>query len=489
VTIDPRTPVIIGAAQVAQKPPVDDVLVDAPDALGLITDAVRGAAEDTGGSGVLEAIDLIAVVGGLWRYKNPGAMVADELGIDANGMLTTFGGNLPIHATHMLADRIAAGEIEMAVLAGGECNLTRRNLAKAGAEPPRREESRADDVEHWGPPLNMGDRVAIDRGGELPRNTYAILDSAIRATRDESLDDARDRAAALWAGYAAVAAGNAHAADRQGLTADAIREPSPTNRMVSWPYTKAMCANNNVDQAAALIICSTAVADRLDAPVESRVYPHLCVVSYDSPTLVDRDALSQAPGLSAAGAALREQVGDLDEVDHVDLYSCFPAIVSLTCEALGLSPDRQLTVAGGLAFAGAPLNFAAGQALVAMIHALRADPGARGLVQGNGGHATKHALGLYSTTPPEVPAHIDDLGLFGSPPPIAASDHEGAATILGATVEFGRAGAERAVAVVEFEDGSRSWANSDDVALMDAITTHEMCGQTVSVVAGEMRLS
>ena len=37
-------------------------------------------------------------------------------------------------------------------------------------------------------------------------------------------------------------------------------------------------------------------------------------------------------------------------------------MVAYTAEAMGLDPGRELTVAGGLGFMGAPLNFAAGQA-------------------------------------------------------------------------------------------------------------------------------
>ena len=76
-------------------------------------------------------------------------------------------------------------------------------------------------------------------------------------------------------------------------------------------------------------------------------------------------------------------------------------MVAYTAEAMGLDPGRELTVAGGLGFMGAPLNFAAGQALIAMVRRLREHPGELGLVQGNGGHATKHALGVFSTSPPD----------------------------------------------------------------------------------------
>ena len=494
MSLDPRTPVIIGVAQASHRPdPADlDALTNAPDPIDLMAEAVRSAGSDTGvdASSVLDRIDTIAVIGGLWRYKNPAALIADELHLDqsVHGILTTFGGNLPIQSTHTLAERIRAGEVDVAVLTGGECNLTRRALASRSDRPQSREEPHADDVESWGPPLDMGDRVAVDRGGEIPRNSYAVLDSAIRADRGETLDQARDRAARLWAGYAAVAANNPHAADRNGPSEAEIREPSPQNRMVSWPYTKAMCANNTVDHAAAVILCSEAIADELGVPTERRVYPLLCVNSEDTPTIVDRDQLHVAPGLVATARTLVDELGSVDEIDHVDLYSCFPSIVTLTTAALGIDPAGPLTVTGGLAFAGAPLNFAAGEGLVGMVATLRADPGSTGVVQGNGGHATKHSFGVYSTTPPTEPHHVRDLGPQGAARPIAPTDHHGTGTLCGVTVEYGHDGPERAIAVVEFDDGSRAWGVSTDPAFMQLVTEEETVGRRIDFAAGQMSL-
>ncbi len=449
--------------------------------------AVNDAATDSGGRGVLADIDVITVVGGLWRYRNPGALVARELGLDdVHGMLTTFGGNIPIHVVHVMAERIRAGELDVAVIAGGECNHTRRRLAARGEKPRRRAEIDDATVERWGPPLDMGDRVAIERGGEVPRNSYAVLDSAIRAARGESLDEARDRAANLWAGYADAATTNPHAADRRGLTAAQIRDPAPGNRMVSWPYTKAMCANNDVDRAGAVVICSTEAADRFGVPTERRIHPLRAVTAVDTTSLLERERVHEAVGLRAAAARVVEIVGSDRTIDHVDLYSCFPSIVALTVDALGLDPGRRLTVDGGLAFAGAPLNFAAGQALISMVATLRADPGSIGVVQGNGGHAAKHAFGIYSTGPPIDPHGIDELGSFGTTVAVAEPERVGSATLDGVTVEYGHDGPERAIAIVRFEDGARSWATSPDPVLMHLFTTEEMVGRRVHVDAGEM---
>jgi acetyl-CoA C-acetyltransferase len=490
VTSALRTPVIVGAAQVSQTPADDDSLSAAPDPIDLMAAAVQAAAEDSGSDRTLRGIGSIAVIGGLWRFRNPAALIADALALpDAQCILTTFGGNLPIHATHLMAERIAAGEVDVAVIVGGECTLSRRKLAARGAEPVRRPEDEGRAVEQWGPPLDMGDPVAADRGGEVPRNSYAVLDSAIRAARGETLDAARDRAARLWAGYAAVAARNPHAADRSAPSAAEIRDPSPNNRMVSWPYTKAMCANNTVDHAGAIILCAAETADELGIAPERRVHPHRCVTASDTASLLRREHIHIAPGLRAGADRVIETVGSVEAIDHLDLYACFPSIVTLTAEALGLDlhETRPLTVTGGLAFAGAPLNFAAGESLVKMISTLRNDPGSLGLVQGNGGHAAKHAFGIYSTEPSAEPHRIEELGSFDTTITVASPDRSGSAVIDGVTVEYARTGPERVIAITRFDDGTRSWAVSHDPDMMQAVTEEEWVGRVVSVDHGEMR--
>jgi acetyl-CoA C-acetyltransferase len=271
------------------------------------------------------------------------------------------------------------------------------------------------------------------------------------------------------------------------MTAEEIRAPSDSNRFVSWPYTKAMCANNNVDQAGALIICSTEAADRLGVDPDQRVYPHHCISSADTASLIGRHDLSSAPGLEAAAALLRREVGDIDEIAHLDLYSCFPAVVSLTSGVLGLSPDRPLTVTGGLAFAGAPINFAAGQSLIGMVSALRSDPGSLGLVHGNGGHIAKHTFGTYSTVPPTRP-HRSLTAANDAPTRVAADpDRSGRALLDGITVAYDHNGPSRAIGLVRFEDGSRTWATSTDSELMAECTEQEWVGREIDVDAGSLR--
>src|SRR5438105_3874140 len=90
----------------------------------------------------------------------------------------------------------------------------------------------------------------------------------------------------------------------------------------------------------------------------------------------------------------------IDDVAHVDLYSCFPSAVQIGAAELGLGlaeTDRPLTVTGGLSFAGGPGNNYSTHAIATMVERLRDDPGAMGLVTALGWYLTKHAVGLYST--------------------------------------------------------------------------------------------
>ena len=479
--VPPRTPVLVGRSQIIGPPPnVDDpITVDT-----LMADAARAALADASIDGA--DVDLVGVVKGLYRHPNMGQAIARTIGApDAHTVATTWGGNTPIAFVGELGDRVARGEVDVALMLGGEANATRDAVRRVGGEAPHpAAASDLDEPETWGPPLVMADPADRDRGGELPINTYAVFESALRAAEHESLDESRDRAAALWAGYAAVAAANPDLAPHDPMTAEQIRTPSPSNRMVSWPYTKAMCANNRVDHAAGLVVTCHEVAERLGVPAEHRVYFHDLLTASDTDSFLTRASIDEVPALAAATKDLRDRWNPATEIAHVDLYGCFPSIVRYTAAGLGLDTDRPLTVSGGLGFMGAPLNYAAGQSLVAMVRTLREDPGSFGLVQGNGGHAAKHAFGVFGTQPPDVEVRTRSLPAAEPDRPAAPSDASGPATLDGITIEYDRTGPQRAVAICRFPDGGRLWANSTDPEVLDAAIERELVGASVRVEAG-----
>ncbi|HEX3705933.1 MAG TPA: hypothetical protein VHV76_04815, partial [Mycobacteriales bacterium] len=248
---------------------------------------------------------------------------------------------------------------------------------------------------------------AADLGGlSGPSILYALFEDSLRRARGESVDEHRDRIAELWARFSAVASANPYAWDRTAHDAASIRTESPDNRMIAFPYTKAMVANNGVDMGSALLMCSVDAARAAGVERDRMVFPRVSTASHETWLVTERRDLHRVPALETAGRVALATAGlTIDDIDHVDLYACFPSIVQMSAAALGLDQQRQLTVTGGLGFAGSPIANSSGHAIAAMVPLLR--EGGNGLVHANGGFATKHAFGVYSADPPKAYVSMD----------------------------------------------------------------------------------
>ena len=474
-----RTPVIVGGSIAAPSDP--DALSEP---VSLMIDAARAATYDSGASGIAARVDLVAVPGGLWSYRNPGHWIAEVLGADARTLLTTISGQTPVALLADIAKRIQRGAVGAALIVGGECTRSRRKARRRGVEAPRHDDTEPPPDEAWGAPLVIGDPGAEAVAGHMPRNAFALLESAIRARRGETMAENRRRAAELCAGFAAVAAGVEHSPTLRAMTPEEIAEATPENRMVSWPYTKAMSANNTVDRAGALLVCSLEVAREHGVPPDRMVFPWRTSMADDTDFVASRHELAVHPGLQAATDDMLSFIGDSANIDHLDLYACFPSMVALAVEALGIDDGRPLTVSGGLAFTGAPTNFGAGEGLIAMVDRLREDaPGTTGLVHGSGGMAAKHALGLLSSSPPTEPFVASRETAELHPRDLAVPDRDGPVVIDGVTVDYLQE-SPTVIALVRFDDGSRAWATSRDQPTVDTVTTTETVGTAAEVQAG-----
>ncbi|HEX3706448.1 MAG TPA: hypothetical protein VHV76_07425, partial [Mycobacteriales bacterium] len=136
MALDPRTPAIVGAAQTIQRP---DPSIDIADLRGpyeLMVDAARAAADDAGAPQLLNKVDWIAVVGGFWGFVNPAQVIGARIGSpDAGTCLTALSGTSPQEAAALAASRIAAGEIDVALIVGGEARAAAVRVQRAGEEP------------------------------------------------------------------------------------------------------------------------------------------------------------------------------------------------------------------------------------------------------------------------------------------------------------------------------------------------------------------
>ncbi len=480
--MDPRTPVIVGVAQRTQKP---DDLSTALEAVALMQASVEDAAQDAGAPDVLGRLDAVAVVFGAWRYSDPGRLIAKGVGSpDAKTLLSFHGGNTPQSYVNALAARIQAGEIDRAVIVGAETIWSRRRARKAGIDRTTTIQEDEEPTERFQSDVRMSTDFEASRGLEQPINFYPVFESAIRAANGETHEEHRARLGKLWAGFNDVAVANDYAWSRTPMTADEIVTSTESNRMVGYPYTKAMNSNWDLDQGAAIIICSAQAAEADGVSRDRWVFPHAGTDAHDTYSVSNRRDLHSSPAIEAAGARLFEMVNKTPaDVDHVDVYSCFPSAVQISAAAIGLDLDRQLTQTGGLTFAGGPLNNYVAHSIASMVDTVRADAGSLGLITANGGYITKHALGLYSTEPPAAPFQAEDVQDKVETGEDLELDkgYSGEAVVEAYTVMHDKAGPEKMLAALRTPAGGRTWGTNTDAALMTEVMTSEAIGRPVEL--------
>ena len=466
----PHTPAIAGAAQVIQRPG-EQPLDAARGPIELMVAAAHAAAADAGAPSLLGKVGWIGVVPGWYRFNDPGAIVAEQLGCPgAHTARSAISGTAAQDLLGLACARIAAGELDVALVLGGEARWSSVRLKRDGREPAWRQDDTTSTPELVsGFPDEMLTEMSVLGSAAA---AYALFEDRLRSAAGETPAAHAARIAELWAGFSAVAEHNPYAWDRTPHSADAIRTPTPTNRMIVHPYTKAMVANNTVDMGSAILVCSAEAARAAGVPADRLVYPQVVTHGHERWRAAARRELHQSPALAAAGHAAFAHAGvGPDQIDHVDLYACFPAIVQMSSAALGLATDRPLTLTGGLGFAGAPIANAVGHALAAMVPLARC--GGWALIHGNGGSATKQSFGIYRNEPPAAGfADIDvqdDVDL--APRDVLPDDWSGACTIEAATVVHDREGPAKLLAAVLDERGARAWSTSPDLGLCEQAAT------------------
>jgi acetyl-CoA C-acetyltransferase len=378
------------------------------------------------------------------------------------------------------AREIQAGRLDVVIVTGAETGRSQGQAQRQGVE--------LRETEAPGTPDRMiAEAAAIFHEAELARgmnsagDVFAIIESALRFANGETLEAHARRIAELWAGFNAVACGNPNAWIRQPYSAQEIGQASPDNPMISYPYTRRMNANARVDMAAALILCSLSTARQAGVPEQKLVFLHAATEANDSGYLSTRADFHRSPAMRIAGARALELAGrTIEEIDHLDLYSCFPSAVQVAATELGIPQDRPLTVTGGLTFGGGPLNSYTLHAIARMAEVVREDRGSMGLVSGSGGWLAKHAFAIYSSEPPEAGFRYENLqervDAFALRE--AVVDWEGPVTIEAYTVAHQRGRARIAHAACLTDDGTRTWATVQDGAVLEAMMREEFCGRS-----------
>jgi acetyl-CoA C-acetyltransferase len=227
-------------------------------------------------------------------------------------------------------------------------------------------------------------------------------------------------------------------------------------------------------------------------PEDRRVYLRGWGYAEETEHVAGHPELWRSPAMAAAaGAALAGAGIGVDDVAHLDLYSCFASSVCFGLDALGIGETdpraAAVTATGGLPYHGGPGSNYVTHSLAAMAERLRGDPGSYGVVSGVGMHMQKHAYGVWSTEPgagvvgdpPRYAAPAEPVGIVGSP--------LGRATVATYSVLHGRDGApERALLICDVPGGGRCYAFLEGGAPALAAVEHdELIGRTVTLTPKE----
>ena len=118
--------------------------------------------------------------------------------------------------------------------------------------------------------------------------------------------------------------------DPELVSAEEIRTPGPDNRWIGFPYPKLMNSNNSVEQGAALLLCSAEAAERLGVPATVGCSRTAAPTPTTPTACRTGTTCTRRPRCASTGRATLELAGvGVDDVDLVDLYSCFPSAVEI----------------------------------------------------------------------------------------------------------------------------------------------------------------
>lgn len=481
MSLDPTTPVLVGYGQVNQRDENPD-----SEPIDLMEAAARAAAKPR----VLKTVDALRVVNVLsLPYRDPGLLLAQR--IDATTATTSYtpiGGNVPQSLVNQACLDIQHGRNAVVLITGAETWRTRSRLNARGKRLTGTVQDDSVPLAPRDPDFEMAAPAQFKIGLIAPSHIYPMFEQALRIEGQATIEHHRRSIGELWSRFSKVAQANPHAWSREAVNPEQIWQAGTGNRMISWPYTKLMNSNNMVDQGAALVLTSVQKAVEFQIPKDDWVFPHSGTDAHDTYRIAERASFAGSPAIRLAGRRALELANiGIDDLNVVDLYSCFPSAVQVAAKELGLpldDPQRPLSVTGGLTFAGGPWNNYVTHSIATMAERLTAAPGEIGLITANGGYLTKHSFGVYSTKPPKRQFRWDDIQpAVEAQPMVAAEDGwSGTGIVETWTTPMNRDGVpEKVFVAVRTPAGNRALAVITDASQAEASIREDLAGANVAV--------
>lgn len=502
--IDHNTPVLLGVGQFTEH--LDDTFIGMmPEELAARACAI--ALDDTGVRRELQPMidrlacvrlfahsvpePLVPAIAPWGRSSSPPLSILKRLQLpNARGIYSRACGDEPQRLVFELGSAIQRGEMRAAVICGAEALATSRHFQRIGVTADWHE-SPEGETDDRGACIDLLFDAEFNRHGAFaPVDIYPIQEQARRAELGLDKASYRDQLARLMGRFNTVAAANPFAMFPASMSVDEIGSESASNRLMGDPHLKSMVAKDGVNQAAALVLTSFAVAESLGV-ADKAIYLHGHAAASE-PAVLARPSLGRAEAMKYAYEAALTSAGiSAEQLGAADLYSCFPIAVWVAMDALGMSLDdpRPLTLTGGLPFFGGPGNNYSTHGIVEMVRWLRRqNQPSYGIVGANGGYLSKHAVGVYGNVsaefpdPVSEPAAVDAIDVVTQP--------KGVGVIESYTFQT-QGDKSRAIVVGRQVSDQRRWvavADPGDSDLLAWFKDGDPLGAQVEVTPGERNI-
>jgi acetyl-CoA C-acetyltransferase len=476
--------VVIGVSTIQQKGDFENL----DEALLLMDQAVKEALSDSGNKSIKDQIDEIRIPKGFWRYRDPGKWIAKNN--DFKKIPTTHVAKIGVLQQNLINEaclKIENGEINAAIILGGEA---RYKQLRSIIEKKEYSETKLDENPDFYIKAKedlYGDEELKELGA-MAVGYYASMETAIRKNDDETIEEHQNNIASMYEEFSKVASNNEDAWLDHPYSREEILVISKKNKMLAYPYNKLHCTSWNVNQSAALIICSEELANKLEIDNNKRVYPISSSENNHMIAIQQRPKLFESLGMIYAAKSINKMMKKLDiRLDAYDLYSCFPAAVKMFSKSLELGSEIPKTITGSMPYAGGPLNSFVIHSTVKMIQKIRALEVRHGLVTGVSGMMTKQSFCVWGKEYQKqfIFDDVTERAKLDENPVELSNIAEGEGEIIGYTIIQGSDNAPKAVLYLDDEKKHRKVVSSLDKNFINLLMEEEWVGKKVKFKDGQ----
>ena len=477
--------VVIGVSAIQQKGDFENL----DEALFLMDQAVKEALSDSGNKSIKDHIDEIRIPKGFWRYRDPGKWIAKNN--DFKTIPTTYVTKIGVLQQNLINEaclKIENGEINASIILGGEA---RYKQLRSVIEKKEYFETKLDENPDFYIKAKedlYGDEE-LEELGAMAVGYYATMETALRKNDNENIEEHQNNIASMYEEFSKVASNNEDAWLDHPYSKKEILETSKKNKMLAYPYNKLHCTSWNVNQSAALIICSEELANNLEIDNKKRVYPISSSENNHMIAIQQRPKLYESLGMIYAAKSINRMMEQLDiRLDAYDLYSCFPAAVKMFSKSLELGSELPKTITGSMPYAGGPLNSFVIHSTVKMIQKIRALEARHGLVTGVSGMMTKQSFCVWGKEYQEqfIFDDVTERAKLDEKPVELSNIAEGEGEIIGYTIIEVSEHASKAVLYLDDEKKHRKVVSSFDKNFINLLMEEEWVGKKVKFIDGQV---